>query len=136
MRIYISKHQKKQVIERANSTCEYCRLNQVYAYLPFQIEHIIAIKHGGGSELANLALACPHCNNHKGSDLTTFLDTYDNIVSLYNPRKELWSNHFETTEGMIHPLTDVGRATIKLLKLNEPERLAIRKILASAGLYP
>ena len=82
MRHYISKHKRKQVIQRAQSKCEYCQLSQVFTYLPFQIEHVIAIKHGGGNELSNLALACPQCNNHKGSDLTTFLDSYNNIIRL------------------------------------------------------
>jgi len=136
MRSYISKRTKEKVIERAIYKCEYCQLSEIYSFLPFQIEHIISIKHGGGNELENLALACSHCNSYKGSDLTTFLDNYEDIVVIYHPRKEDWSTHFENKNGEIISKTRTGQATIKLLRLNEPERVAIRKILSQVGLYP
>jgi hypothetical protein len=106
------------------------------SYLAFEIEHIISLKHGGGNESENLAYACPHCNQNKGSDLTTFLDSYENIVAIFNPRKQSWTDHFKIEEGEILPRSDTGRATIKLLKLNEPERLIHRKILMQSGSYP
>jgi 5-methylcytosine-specific restriction endonuclease McrA len=34
-----------------------------------EIEHIIAEKHGGATQEANLALTCPDCNRFKGTDL-------------------------------------------------------------------
>ena len=36
----------------------YCHFPEAHAALPFQIVHIIARQHGGGSALPNLALAC------------------------------------------------------------------------------
>lgn len=39
--------------------------------VPFHIEHIIARKHGGATDEENLALACPHCNGYKGTDIAT-----------------------------------------------------------------
>ncbi len=136
MRTYILKKTKAEVIARAGSKCEYCKFHQEHSFLPFQIEHVISLKHGGGSEIENLALACSHCNSYKGTDLTTFLDSYDDIVPIFNPRKEDWLVHFEAKDGLIIPKTRTGKATIKLLRLNEAERLAIRKVLADVGLYP
>jgi len=135
-RTYILKRIKKQVIERAASKCEYCQLSENYSFLPFQIEHVISIKHGGGNEIENLALACVHCNSYKGTDLTTFLNNYEDIVPIFNPRKEDWNVHFETKVGEIIAKTRTAKATIKLLRLNEPERIAIRKVLSEVGLYP
>lgn len=43
---------------RANRTCEYCQLPQAYSHLPFEVDHVIAKKHGGKSLASNLALAC------------------------------------------------------------------------------
>ena len=105
-------------------------------FLSFEIDHIASLKHGGGNEAENLAFACPHCNQHKGSDLITFLDAYDDIVSLFNPRLQNWHSHFDTDNGEIIPKTRTGQATAKLLRFNEPDLLIIRKLLTQLGRYP
>ena len=63
---------RSQVARRAQFKCEYCLMPEELSFLPFQIDHIISLEHGGGSEIDNLAYSCPHCNQHKGSDLSTF----------------------------------------------------------------
>lgn len=85
--------------------------------------------------MSNLAFACPHCNQHKGTDLTTFLESYLEIVSLFNPRIHNWQEHFSFKGGEIFPISRVGVATTKLLKFNEPERLIFRQLLAEVGLW-
>lgn len=124
------------VAARARHECEYCRLSQQYSFLPFEIDHIVSLKHGGGNEPENLAYACPHCNQAKGSDLTTFLDSYQDIVSLYNPRVHIWNEHFAVENGEIIPNSRIGQATVKLLQFNQPERLIHRQILSEDGRYP
>jgi 5-methylcytosine-specific restriction endonuclease McrA len=59
---YISPALRQLVTEWANGRCEYCHFPQEAALLAFEMEHIIAEKHGGASEAQNLALACPYCN--------------------------------------------------------------------------
>ena len=110
-------------------------MHQNHIFLTFEIDHIISLKHGGGNELSNLAYACPHCNQHKGSDLTTFLTTYDDIVPLFNPRKHKWSEHFEALNGEIISKSRIGQASIKIFRFNEPDLLILRRILTQAGLY-
>ena len=127
---------RRDVADRACFRCEYCLVQEEDLFLPFEVDHIISRKHGGGNEFGNLAFACPHCNQYKGSDLTTFLDAYDDIVSLFNPRKDIWSEHFSVSEGEIIPLTRIGAATVKLLQFNGPERLLHRQILMRSGHYP
>jgi hypothetical protein len=105
-------------------------------FLAFPADHVIAVKHGGGNEVQNLANTCQHCNQHKGSDLTTFLDSYSDIEVLFNPRIHEWFDHFEVDNGVILPLTRIGRATIKLLRFNEPDLIILRQILMKAGRYP
>ncbi len=124
------------VAQRADFRCEYCRVQEADMFYTFQIEHIVAIKHGGGSELENLAYACPHCNQHKGSDLVTFLIDYDDLVPIYNPRKMEWTSHFEINFGSIQPKTRTGEASIKLLHLNDPDLIILRQLLAEIGRYP
>ncbi|MGH7120367.1 MAG: HNH endonuclease [Acetobacteraceae bacterium] len=44
--------------QRAGDRCEYCRLPQAHSNLTFEIDHIIAQKHGWPTTPANLALSC------------------------------------------------------------------------------
>ena len=90
----ISKAKRLKVAKRARYRCEYCCLHEDDLFLSFELDHIIAIKHGGSDDLENLAYACPHCNQHKGSDLVTVLDDSDEFVPLFNPRVLLWEEHF------------------------------------------
>jgi hypothetical protein len=46
------------VWERAVRRCEYCRMFQDYDDTLFQIDHIVAVCHGGPTRSGNLALAC------------------------------------------------------------------------------
>jgi HNH endonuclease len=125
-----------KIAKRAENRCEYCRIHEDDMFIGFEIDHIIANKHGGGNEIENLAYACPHCNQHKGSDLVTFIDSYDDIVMLYNPRKQKWEEHFETNLGEIIAKTKIGKATIKLLKMNDIDLIILRNMLSEIGRYP
>lgn len=129
MRRHIPKNLRKHVARRAAYRCEYYQVHEEDSFLPLEIDHIVSLKHGGGNEIDNLAFACPHCNQHKGTDLTTFLEPYEDIVTLFNPRIHLWTEHSTGKEGEIIPQTRIGEATVKLLRFNEPERLIHRQIL-------
>ena len=62
---------RRQVRQRAHDRCEYCLTRQEDDPLfPFHIEHIRPRQHEGSDDLQNLALACYHCNRHKGPNLT------------------------------------------------------------------
>lgn len=74
------------VAARANYICEYCLIAEEDAYFRFQIEHIISRKHGGSSELENLALACVFCNRYKGSDIASLIPETNKLIRFYNPR--------------------------------------------------
>ena len=92
---YIPEYMRKFVAHRANHCCEYCQLHENDAYYSHQIEHIVSLKHGGLTILLNLAFACSHCNNHKGSDLATMLLPNRTLIGLFNPREHVWAEHFE-----------------------------------------
>src|SRR5947207_2535891 len=59
----------RQVWQRAESRCEYCHLPAAISPLPFHVDHIMARQHGGATAIDNLALACLHCNRHKGPNI-------------------------------------------------------------------
>lgn len=133
---YISLELRTRVVKRANFRCEYCRLPQHISRIPFQVDHIISIKHRGKTVFENLAYTCPRCNRLKGSDLTTILIDDDTPIRLFNPRKHNWHDHFEVIAGVIYGKTPIGEATAKLLDFNALERVMARQILIEAGLYP
>ena len=114
---------------RGGDRCEYCRSSQVNEpFFRFQIEHIIAKQHGGGSDDGNLALACPHCNQHKGPNLAG-LDPLDGTLTpLFHPRTNSWDEHFEYLGPQLIGLTAVGRTTIAVLNINDPLRVELRAV--------
>jgi len=132
---YVSNTLRKQVIKRAHFCCEYCLAYEGHSFIKFQIEHIISIKHGGLTNTANLALACFFCNNRKGSDLGTIVNE-EQLVRFFNPRKDNWRVHFELNKHIILPKTDIAKGTIKILGLNEKDRLTERLAFYEAGFYP
>ena len=61
---------RQTVRERADYRCEYCCLPQsAEPFFAYHVEHIVARQHGGRDDSENLALACYHCNAHKGPNL-------------------------------------------------------------------
>ena len=131
----ISKSTRLEVAKRANHRCEYCRLHEDDMFLSFELDHIIAQKHGGTDKIENLAYACAHCNQHKGSDLVTVLETFGDYVPLFNPRIHIWEEHFLVSEGKILHKSRIGQATVKLLRFNEPDLMVLRKLLQELGRY-
>ena len=125
---YISNKLREQVIQRANACCEYCRIPANIGFFPHEIDHIIAEKHDGATELENLAYACWRCNRYKGSDLGSFDPITDEFTFLYHPRNQHWSEHFSLEEDRIVGETPVGRTTEKLLQFNTPERQRERRL--------
>ncbi|NET53442.1 MAG: HNH endonuclease, partial [Merismopedia sp. SIO2A8] len=77
---------RQQVIRRADQRCEYCHIPQAHDVLPFQIDHIIAIKHHGSSDVSNLALACFNCNSFKGPNIAGIDQTSQTVTRLFHPR--------------------------------------------------
>lgn len=124
------------VRRRAGNRCEYCHLRQQHLpYSTFQIEHIVARKHGGNDEASNLALACDRCNAHKGANLTGVDPETGDITELFNPRQHTWEEHFQIADVMIVGLTAVGRTTVLVLNMNEERRVRLRAVLKRQGSF-
>jgi hypothetical protein len=136
MTTYLSATLRQLVNQRASGACEYCRIHQTFSIYSHEIDHVIALKHGGESTDDNLVLACLPCNRHKGSDLTSIDPLTGVITPLFNPRTQIWSEQFQLEGGFIVGITAIGRTTVFLLQMNEPSRLQLRQALATQGLYP
>lgn len=127
---------RRQVVERAGHRCEYCRIHQDDAIAGHQIDHVIAEKHGGATQFENLAVSCMTCNLRKASDISSIDRATGELVPLFNPRTQLWDEHFEISELHIVGRTTVGRTTVEFLLLNSNQRIAERRELVRAGRFP
>ena len=124
------------IAHRAGYACEYCLMQEKDLVLSAQVDHIISIKHDGPTESENLAYSCLICNTNKGSDIATVLLPDTQLMRFFNPRKDRWSDHFELLEGLILAKTAIGKATVKILDFNAPERVLRRQLLIEIGRYP
>jgi HNH endonuclease len=134
--IRISEKLRQQVAKNADYKCEYCLTPEFFLATTFHIDHIRSIKHGGKTLSQNLAYACPHCNQNKGSDIASYTDE-DELVRLFNPRKDIWNEHFEVLKsGIITPISSIGEVTVNTLSFNQLERIIFRKSLIEIGVIP
>lgn len=129
---------KEFVASRAHWCCEYCLSPVDYSSDPFAIEHVMPIVKGGKSDLMNLAFSCLGCNNFKftatqGRDPDTGIE-----VPLYNPRTDIWSEHFHWEDGFTKIIghSPTGRAMVEKLHLNRPGLVNLRTALIAIGKHP
>jgi len=123
-----------EVIRRANGRCEYCKFPIGAAELPFHIDHIISRKHEGKSTLSNLGWACFSCNLRKGPNIGGLDPKTGKLTRLFHPRNDNWSEHFYWEGLMLRGRTDVGRTTVKVLAINDPDAVYLREALIEEGL--
>lgn len=132
---WISETLRAAVRERAGGRCEYCLTHEDDVLIPHEPDHIVAEQHGGQTTADNLAFACFHCNRRKGPNLASVDPTTGEVARLYQPRTSPWREHFSVSKHQIVGLTSTGRATVALLRLNCPERVALREALTAAGRF-
>jgi len=122
------------VTTRAKNRCEYCTIRQEDdPVFRFAVDRIICGQHGGIYTKENTALACHHCNKKKGPNIASvFADAPNTLIPLFNPRSDVWTEHFEFRGPVILGLTPIGEVTVKLLDMNAPAKLRLR---SSTG-YP
>ena len=131
----ISPETRNRVRHRANYRCEYCQLSEHHSPLAHHVEHIVAKQHQGSDDPSNLALACHRCNLKKGPNLAGIDPETGQLVPLFDPRKQPWLDHFRMSGASIQGTTPAGRATVRLLALNDERRLDLRRTILSRGEY-
>ncbi|RUR84711.1 HNH endonuclease [Chlorogloeopsis fritschii PCC 9212] len=117
---------RQLVIQRAGDHCEYCGLSQAGQAATFHIDHITPVVAGGATTAENLALACVSCSLRKAARQTVEDPETGEIVPIFNPRQQVWKEHFGWDDVRVVGLTATGRATINALNMNRAIMLAIR----------
>ncbi|MFH7245732.1 MAG: HNH endonuclease [Spirulina sp.] len=140
----ISDETRRVIRERAKYICEYCHSSERLSATRFTIDHIIPKSLGGSDEFGNLALACRRCNERRYNFVAGFDPETQEIVPLFNPRQQIWADHFIWQDQgiVITGTTPIGRATCLRLDLNDaryPEEDSIRatrRFWIKTGLHP
>jgi hypothetical protein len=127
---------REEVTLRAGNRCEYCRLSQVGQEATFHMDHVIPRAAGGPTTADNLALACVSYSLRKWAHQMAPDPESGEDVPLFNPRGQVWTEHFHWDGVLVIALTPTGRATLAALALNRPVILAIRQEEAIRGRHP
>jgi hypothetical protein len=126
----------EHVRERAARCCEYCHLPQSVSSIPFEVDHIVARKHNGLTISENLALSCFYCNSHKGPNIAGMDPDTWQLSRLYHPRSDRWDEHFRWEGPTLVGVSPIGRTTIGVLGINEPDCVLLRTSLIREGVFP
>ena len=119
---------------RAGHACEYCWLPQsAFPTIRFHVDHIIARKHRGLTDLRNLALSCFNCNGFKGPNIAGNDPLTGRLARLFNPRRQRWVRHFRWDGATIIGRTAVGRVSVEMMNLNEEQAVLTRAVLIREG---
>jgi len=133
----MTKSLRQFVRERAGSRCEYCHLPDFAAQASaFHVEHIVARQHGGADSPDNRCWSCHRCNLHKGPNLSGRDPLTDQVVRLFDPRRQSWQRHFEWRGAILVGRTQIGRATIAVLDINNPQHVELRQTMMDHGDWP
>lgn len=124
---------RSQIRQRAGLRCEYCHLPESVAELRFQADHVLAAKHGGATAAENLCWACFRCNSHKGPNLAGLDKTTGELTRLFNPRTDIWGEHFRWSGAKLVGKTSIARATLQVLCINRTDTVLLRRSLMAEG---
>jgi hypothetical protein len=127
---------ERRIRRRARHHCEYCQIPQSVSRARYPIDHVIARQHGGATVADNLALACLRCNLHKGPNIAGIDPGGSGLTPLYHPRRDRWSDHFRWQGASLVGRTAIGRTTIRVLAINDPEAIAVREALIADDAFP
>ena len=137
-RAYVSAELRRQIRADAAARCGYCHSPEAFIGMPLDIEHLVPEALGGPTTRENLWLACTRCNDFKGDRVEALDPISGQVVSLFNPRMQMWRNHFVwTMDGTsIAGRTAIGRATVEALRLNNDFITVARRFWIEAGRWP
>jgi hypothetical protein len=127
---------RRLICERAGQKCEYCLCHEEDSVIPHQPDHIRSRKHGGAAHADNLAWACAVCNLLKGPEIAATDPLTGAATRFFNPRLDVWDDHFRLDDGRIIGLAPEGRATEELLQFNRQDLVQLRLVLIAKGRYP
>jgi HNH endonuclease len=136
--VYVPKALRDKITKQAKHRCGYCLSQELIIGMAMTVDHIIPSSIGGENVEKNLWLACVTCNDTKNNRTHEIDPVTGNLVVLFNPRTQIWIEHFEWSEdkSLVIGKTPTGNATVIALNLNRPKLVASRLVWTLAGWHP
>lgn len=134
----ISAKLRRQLVEADDHCCAYCQTSAANTGQPVTVDHVLPASQGGETEFENLCLACRQCNEFKGANTFGVDPLTGEQTSLFHPRRDKWLEHFlwDGSGSRLIGVTDVGRATIVMLNMNNEVIVRSRLRWVSVGWHP
>lgn len=134
----ISESLHESVAQDARGECGYCRAPQRALPYRLEIEHLLPLSLGGGSERENLWLSCHKCNKLRSNHVIASDPLTGQDAPLFNPREHRWHDHFGWESGGVFIVgrTAIGRATVAAVHLNDSYHQSARGVWMVAGIFP
>ena len=134
---YIPQHLRRW-LETLGERCEYCRTSEFVTGITLEADHIRPRALNGPTNRENLCRACSACNTQKDDQIEAADRVTQQLVALFNPRQQPWSEHFAWSHDGVEilGLTSCGRATVEALKMNNPRIVRSRRLWVSVGWHP
>lgn len=138
MSAYLSTDLRKRLQTADGQLCAYCQTSVENTGQPLTIDHIIPQSQGGETTLENLCFACRRCNEAKGGAIAGRDPLTTEVVALFHPRRDRWSDHFswDGAGARIIGLTATGRVTVVMLAMNDEAIVSARRRWVSVGWHP
>lgn len=117
---------KEKLMEEFDGKCAYCD-SKIGVTSHGNIEHFYpkSLYPEKISDIDNLLIACQICDMSKAAKFP--LDS-DGNPQLLNPRSDKFEEHIDlASDGTLHGVTEKGRVTVDILKLNRPELIERRR---------
>ncbi len=134
MSVYIPAELRRRVRAHFLQRCAYCQSSEALTVVTFEVEHIQPLSHGGQADFENLCLACPTCIRHKANRVIGL--THEGTETrLFHPQRDNWFAHFDCSVNgtVIVGLTEIGVATVNLLRMNRPQLVEVRSLWVIVG---
>ena len=72
-----------------------------------------------------------HCNRYKGPNVAGIDSQTRELTRLFHPRVDEWNTHFRWNGAEVVGRSPIGRVTISVLFMNDPEVVWLRSTLAA-----
>lgn len=127
----------RQVRRRAGDVCEYCRLPQASQEARFTLTMCCHGRSTGQRNWKTSLWRVFTCSLRKSARTSAVDLKTGSIAALFNPRTEVWSDHFAfTSTWRIRGRKPTGRATIEALGMNRTAIVLIRRELVLLNRFP
>jgi hypothetical protein len=124
---------RELVRRRADNDCEYCLLCQEHSAVPHQSSISSQRSMAGPTTRPTWRLRVTVTISARAPTFRGIDPLTGELVALFHPRRDRRADHFTIRVPRIEGVTPCGRATVRVLAMNDVRRLELRSELSVGG---